>query len=1074
MDNKELVRAKRKNFLNFIKDNLCGTNHSENLSQKPSDRYCTGFLFPMPNDNFDDISIDDLGFFDDVETELDIDEDKSDIKISRKRHYLPPSSAGFSFYIVGDNIEFRIFASAAKYKLLNKDEKQKNDRKEEWEKSYFDEEDILINLQNSNSELLIFENRAKIIITKRKHKDGYIVTLTIANIQKLENNTDINKFLQNQNELMLFEVNFRCIILLGEIKKYPNANFELLTQEERENEIKYKDIDILAVGHGVSVNWEHKNKNIEIFVDFIPSYEVPNISTQTDDNEVLQFNFLKDMSNFNEIANKLEIFINNYEIWIKNQEKMANQEEDREIAQIMVQRQQIAKQRMQSSLEFLKNDEYAKISFCLMNEAMLNQWIQKNKDVEINSLKWRAFQLGFILLSLKSVVVEDDDFRDTLDLIWFPTGGGKTEAYLGVMLFLFVYRRLKYQNSYYGTTAIMRYTLKLLTAQQFLRANKAILSLELLRLKLKDTINLGDEPFSSGLWIGESSTPNTYNGAYEEFEAENSNDFSRFILTSCPWCESEFNKDNYIITKNSFAFKCTNEKCEFHNKFLPISVIDEDLYKSPPTLLLSTVDKFARFVNVTKEDNLGAFFGFNRNSRPPELIIQDELHLISGALGSIVGLYEAGFDTALKSLGMNAKYIASTATIKNAKEQVKTLFARESEVFPPSGLREDNSYFSKKIPLNEKAGRLYVGYLAPLLEKSKSLLPLASIMLLASKCFFADDEANFDNWYSQIIYHSSLKGVSNNSTLYDSEILYEYRKLLFNYIKNKIEDASKNFTKDKKISTIDDLYKIKDSEIKCIVDRYAKIDFSKEEITSNKGDKNNKETFNRLQKDCFDKDVIDVVLATNMISVGLDVSRLALMVINGQPLTTAEYIQASSRVGRGKIPGIVFVNFYKTQARNISHYENFVAYHSSFYKFVEPTSITPFTKQARDRALHAALIFAIRYSKVDFLENPKMVNFDKEKKTIDILKNRIQKALSEDDDYKTIERDIDNKILEWENFCQKDDVNFCYSSPNDNSSKKLTKNFGEQHGLWETLTSMRNVEESVYIKATNSNQKGNL
>lgn len=334
---------------------------------------------------------------------------------------------------------------------------------------------------------------------------------------------------------------------------------------------------------------------------------------------------------------------------------------------------------------------------------------------------------------LESVTNEDSDFRDTLDLIWFPTGGGKTEAYLGLMAFLFIYRRLKYPASSGGTISIMRYTLRLLTSQQFLRASKVICALELIRRE--DVTRLGNEPFSIGLWVGGASSPNTFKKAKEYVDEKQ---YSKLVLTNCPWCGSHFSHNNYVSKEDNFHFTCINKICDFgkiSNNILPCNVVDEALYKAPPSLLIATVDKFAR---LAWEDRAGSFFGLNGN-RPPELIIQDELHLISSALGSIVGLYEVAIDTTLISRGMRAKYIASTATIKNAARQVETLFAKEMSIFPPSGLRYDDSYFAKTVPLEKKAGRMYVGYLAPLLDRQHCLEPLAGALLATPTKLFKDD-----------------------------------------------------------------------------------------------------------------------------------------------------------------------------------------------------------------------------------------------------------------------------------------------------------------------------------------------
>lgn len=727
---------------------------------------------------------------------------------------------------------------------------------------------------------------------------------------------------------------------------------------------------------------------------------------------------------------------------------------------------------MQEGIELLKYDKYARIAFATANESMLKQWISgdENKGIikDKSTYKWRPFQLAFILMTLESATNEDSNFRDTLDLIWFPTGGGKTEAYLGLMAFLFIYRRLKYPASSGGTVSIMRYTLRLLTSQQFLRASKVVCALELIRQK---EINLlGSEPFSIGLWVGSASSPNSF---YQVKKILEEKQFSKLVLNSCPWCNNDFTEENYKSSEDDFYFTCKNRDCDFgkvDNNRIPCNVVDEALYKQPPSLLIATVDKFAR---LAWEERAGSFFGTNRN-RPPELIIQDELHLISSALGSIVGLYEVAIDTVLVSRGMRAKYIASTATIKNAAKQVKTLFAREMAIFPPPGLRYDDSYFAKTVPLEQKAGRLYVGYLAPLLDRQHCLEPLAGVLLSNPVKLFKDDEQFMDKWWTQIVYHGSLKGVGNSRTLYQSGVSSYLDKFTLEHMKNDIEKDFPSFLKDKNLKNISDFNEIENTDVKRIVDKYLPvrtINTGVKTLTSNQTAEENAQIFDALGKDKDDNESIDVALATNMISVGLDVSRLALMIINGQPLTTAEYIQSSSRVGRGETPGIVFVNYYKTQARSLSHYENFRSYHDSFYRFVEPSSLTPFTFQARSRALHAALVIAIRHSNIGMLQNDMAGNFDKDndsiKKVVKEMKIRCKLAIGNNKEMirKTHEH-IDSLVLKWDNevkYCAKNKIKLVYNS-NDRNFNNVICNFETENGLWQTLQSMRNVESSALLK----------
>ena len=1063
-------QGKREKLVAWVKSQLTGFKLEDDtlVGEKPLDRFFTGFLFPI-------IEVDE-GLVSDDESSAS-NEDGGVEPVKKDKRYIPPSSAGFSFYITGENIELRVLHKAAYFShKSDRDEYNQKFVQQRWLKNQLPEDEITF-YPHGEKKYLVLGGKANIEALWRKYNNGYIVTISISNAQKISPDDDSKKFNIKQNEYSLFEVEFKCIVEKGNVDVYPSKNRALLTEEENEIELRYKDLHIYAIGHGTAADWAtNKQGKMEIWSDFMPMVEVPQVTADTGEkgSKVLEFDFLSECEVNNEVIVKLKRFTDDYALWIEKQRSQISTEEDEDkvTAENIVKRMMDAKKRMMKGIFLLEQDALARTSFSIANKAMLLQMIaadkSQGKDKSKKQYRWRPFQIAFVLMVLESATNEDSNFRDTLDLIWFPTGGGKTEAYLGLMAFLFIYRRLKYPASYGGTVSIMRYTLRLLTSQQFIRACKVISSLELIRRK--NTKILGDEPITVGLWVGAASSPNTFSQAKARTIAKQ---YNKLILCACPWCDTPFVQENYVAKEDSFHFTCTNNECDFgrnKNNVLPYNVVDEALYEKPPSLLIATVDKFAR---LAWEARAGSFFGVNGN-RPPELIIQDELHLISSALGSIVGLYEVAIDTVLIARGMRAKYIASTATIKNAAKQVQILFAREMSVFPPSGLRYDDSYFAKTVPLDQKPGRLYIGYLAPLLSRQNCLEPLAATLLSAPIKLFKDEEEFLDAWWTQVVYHGSLKGVGNSRTLYQSGIKSYLNKFTIENLKNDIESIRPGLTKDKEFKTIDDFHKIQDPEIKSIVEKYLPVrNLNVKTLSSNQSAEDNAQIFDDLTKEKHENDSIDVSLATNMISVGLDVSRLALMVINGQPLTTAEYIQASSRVGRGEIPGIVFINYYKTQARSLSHYENFRSYHDSFYRFVEPSSLTPFTYQARSRALHAALVISMRFSNIGLLDNDKADCFDPEnenvKKVVREMKRRVSLAMTDQEKINQTQTHIDDLVTSWHSAVQYSDKHkrsFVYYS-NDKSSDNLIRDFDDKHGLWPTLQSMRNVENTALIKLLN-------
>ncbi|WP_257266524.1 helicase-related protein, partial [Endozoicomonas sp. ONNA2] len=1081
----------------------------------PLDRYFTGILFPLSQ--YEDIE----------ENTSDSDDTHAAQPIRTGKRYQPPCSAGMSFFITGKKIRLRVFYSACSF---SPEDKTNYGHITSWLKSSlmaeggeeitFENPKQLTGVYSEAREVL--KNRGKINVLWRPHGSGYIVTLSLTNTANIGNDLNIlmgsdsdpddleasgeisegalstpleqppnvsantsteplhrkpEKFKVEQCQKALFNVQFKCIIEEGELLPYPAKNRLLLTEEEQELELRYKDNKVYAIGHGVAVDWrKNQQQKMEINSDFMPTVEVPQVTADTSEprSHTLSFAYLSNKDNQSDIIGELESFIEDYSQWIGVQSDIAANEapDDLDTANRILNKIIIARDRMRTGLHVLKSNHEALLAFAIANQAMLKQMTSTEKgEIDFSKYKWRPFQLAFVLMVMESAINENSDFRDIVDLIWFPTGGGKTEAYLGVMAFLFAYRRITAPASANGTMAIMRYTLRLLTAQQFTRACKVISALELIRRE--DTRLLGNTPISIGLWVGAASSPNSYKQAITAHQEQK---FSQFVVNACPWCGDKFTDKNYFVRDNDFKFTCLNNQCEFgsaDNNQLPYQVVDEALYEKPPTLLIATVDKFAR---LAWEERAAIFFGGQQN-KPPELIIQDELHLISGALGSIVGIYELGIDALLTQRGVAPKYIASTATIRNADKQVKTLFARDMAVFPPAGLRYQDSYFARTIPLSEKPGRLYLGYLAFNLPKNKSLAPLAGLLLSAPMALFRYQEEFKDCWWTQLIYHGSLKGVANSRSVYQSSADKFFTLFSSEQLYQELENEAPGIMASKLPAEAEGfLHQVAGHDaLTENVKQYFPLRNAKiETITSQKSAEENAHVFDALTLNYEKNNAIDVALATNMVSVGLDVARLALMVINGQPLTTAEYIQASSRVGRKDVPGIVITNYYKSQARSLSHYENFRSYHDSFYKYVEPSSLTPFTFQVRKRALHAAIILAARHSNIGLLGNDTASDFNLHspavKALIDHIKIRASKAIGDQDVESKVFSHIDQIVTEWQAHVERaksERQSLRYSS-RDRSYQSLLYRFGDDKkpGAWPTLDSMRNVENSALIKHT--------
>ena len=1066
----------RKKLVEWLRSQLVGPAGEGALRMSPLDRYPTGVLHPVEPDvtgidpastGGDEAESNLLDGPDDDEeaTYSNPDSDASTLaRPARRRRYVPPSSVGFSCYVRG-HVCLSVTAAAAVYRGTEERGERGRFRTREYTRTELPETTVTWSGTAVPSETgeALWDGRAGIDIRARPHRDGCILTVTLCNRSELDPDTPAHERTRDRVSRSLFEARLECVIESGELVDYPRVDPSLLTEEEQELELQYREQRIYAVGHGAAANWEVRPGGAaRIWSEFMPDAEVPMMTVNIGgDDAVLRLARLAEAP----MLGALDRFVGGYAGWVAEQERITFElpsTAEKVAAGRICDRMHVALDRMRACVQTLRSDRLAAESFRLANRAMLDQMHRADRiagrDTGPDDHRWRPFQLAFLLTVMVSAIREDDEFRDVLDLIWFPTGGGKTEAYLGLIAFLIVWRRLKYPGSGAGTAAFMRYTLRLLTRQQFERAARMVCALELIRRR--DPGRLGDAPIDIGIWVGGEISPNRFDQAkalVEEIRSGRTEARYELLLERCSWCGTPFDATHgYRSTDEEFHFHCVDPECEFGTdpRPLPCNVVDEALYEQPPSLLIGTIDKFAR---VAWEERTGAFFGAGTRtrtgSRPPELVIQDELHLITGPLGSVAGLYEAGLDTLLVRRGVRPKYIASTATIRMAREQVRRLYARGLAVFPPPGLSHGDSYFAQTD--RKRPGRLYVGYLAPMLDQQHCMAPLAAALLAGPQAVFdgdSDPDDLLDAWWTLVVYHGSLKGVGNSHNAFVTDVRDFGRRLM-----GELREARRTGSAG-------------ESE-----DASGEVDFPSgrfrnprvAQLTSRRTAQDNAETFERLAHAREQGDCLDAVLATNMVSVGLDVARLALMIVNGQPLTTAEYIQASSRVGRADVPGLVFANYYRHQARSLSHYETFRPYHESFYRFVEPSSVTPFTWQVRSRALHAALVIAIRHVCDELRSNTSAGRFDRDAPEVGAviaeLARRCERAAAEPGQGRDTASHLDRLAGEWYDEarrCGKERRQLNYEArENERNADRLLYTHGEsRRGLWATLHSMRNVE----------------
>lgn len=769
----------------------------------------------------------------------------------------------------------------------------------------------------------------------------------------------------------------------------PDLRGGFMGEPDRDDEVadlQYRDVCEFAVGHGVSAAAEKgpDNSCSAVRTAWIPAAEVEWVAPAVIPDVELSMEALSSVGSAAEADEMLRPLVSHYRTWIEVQRTKypgLDPQRVRTVNDLLIEAGHVAT-RIEKGIELLSEpdvlDAFRIANRTMAKAARQREAVQRQTDpAAVEPPRWRPFQLAFFLMTLRSIADPKHSDRERVDLLFFPTGGGKTEAYLGLAAFTLVLRRLRNRGiRSSGLSVLMRYTLRLLTLDQLSRASALICALELEREK--DKARLGDWPFEIGLWVGSAATPNRmgkrgYTGPGKEYTAyikttrfqQDERKPAPIPIENCPWCGTKFNRNSFRLVPTvdnplDLRVHCANYKCEFTgDRCLPILGVDEPIYRRLPAFLIATVDKFAAlpwtgetgalFGHVERYDENG-FYGpcnpgvggtLEGGPLPPlDLIIQDELHLISGPLGTIAGIYETAIDAlstrVVDGKRVRPKIIASTATVRRADTQIRSLFERaEVTVFPPPGPDRRDSFFAETKPSDETPARMYVGVAAQGRSLKVILLRSALALLGAAQVAYEREGGKrnksnpADPYMSLVGYFNSLRELGGSRRIVEDEV----RTRLGQYGRRKrLEPDDRLFT-DRTIS-----YEV--------VELTSRVPTN--EVAAAK---------RRLALRFHEDEHVDVALATNMISVGLDIIRLGLMVVLGQPKTSAEYIQATSRVGRDpNRPGLIVTLLNVHKPRDRSHYERFEGYHATFYRGVEVTSVTPFSPRALDRALPAALV----------------------------------------------------------------------------------------------------------------------
>ncbi|MEO3875911.1 helicase-related protein [Nonomuraea sp. B12E4] len=944
-----------------------------------------------------------------------------------------PSSLGISLYTDAD--ELTLVCRGARYET-------QRGKVRKWQRVPL--EDFEETFKEGDTERDIWDARAQIRLRWRLFAGKRLVTVALVNAKKAVGDQG------SQWGDMLFQVSLEVRPVGGELLQYPSIRLTSRDLEEQELRLQYRHVVTHAVGHSCAVDEIVEDGQVAgLQTQMMPEAEVPAIRPAGPSGlSVLKLAYLSDPSLPKpRLRTEIMDFIGGYREWCQAQRKVDVPSGAQKAAERILDRLDTAVRRMElgANALFADSSGHALRAFQLANRAMALQMRHSAPDLggrrrprytavpldpePLPDAAWHPFQLGFFLLSICGLIDESHPDREVVDLIWFPTGGGKTEAYLFLAAFEMILRRLRHGDDGGGTAVLSRYTLSLLTTQQFQRAATTICALEYLRLTEGTMIPGG--PFGIGLWVGSGTTPNTYAEAHRVFQEQRAAARPKdvFILDRCPWCGTQLmptakspHIDDYGVrtTETSFRFLCPREECHFHEWLLPVAVVDEHLYAAPPTFVLGTVDKFAR---LAWEPDAGALFG--GDYLPPSLVIQDELHLLTGPLGTTMGLYEAAVLELCSWNGRGPKVVASTATIRRASEQIRGLYGRDVQLFPSAGLDARFSYFAE--PDHTVPGRKYVGVMAQGHTAGRATTVTAAAMLHAP--MELSDEHRDDYW-TLVAYHHSMRELGRTRTAAGDEIPAHLRGL-----------GSPGRRRE-------------------LAERQV------EELSSNLDRSEQPKLLDRLELGLEDPESVSMVVCTNMLSVGVDVKRLALMLMLGQPKANAEYIQASSRVGRHGVPGLVVTFLNATRSRDRSHYETFGTFHQALYQHVEPTSVTPWSIPSRRRALHAALVILVRHglglSRDD--QAGDVINHADE--LAEAASRLVRWAAAVDSSAADeVRADLDELRRKWLDAAKqvRQTGKRLYYKPAGKAQKSLLKHFDRPGGMWEAQHSMRSVDRECQI-----------
>lgn len=1118
-------RELRAELVELVERDLLGPAGGEDevlpRGEQPRDRYLVGLLAPR-------------GHRAEVELEEslatgDESEEDGDAEPEVAQESLFPSSLGLSFRVDGGCSSLRVDASWGRYERV---EAEDGERGRVWQRIPC----------GGSLELALSPGNHIVGAPDPEMPDVRVEAV----VRQFDGQWSVTLFLRNGQEepdetpdrAWLFQARLTAEAADGSAVFVARSDgLQLHDREDQRLAVGYRHRVEHAVGHNVAVHVvtapDDPTRAVRVETTSLPGFEVAQMRPPAEGDEPLLSALELDMQRLGaaadgELVALLEPLASGYGTWLSRQAARLDAGSDGLAPHAAAGRELLAdalraQERIADGIALLRENAVARDAFRFANRAMAMQrahtlWSEHRRRGGTDPLSafeapenrsWYPFQLAFILLNLPSLTDpahpdRSDPTQALCDLLWYPTGGGKTEAYLGLSAYVLALRRLQGplggRRADAGVAVLMRYTLRVLTLQQFQRAASLVCACEVLRRE--DVERWGEEPFRIGLWVGQATTPNRIDQAAEALKNLHGDSWRKTgsgrpdQLSACPWCGERIDPGAHMKVETFEQGRarvltycgdklgdCAFSQRQAPGEGIPVLTVDEEIFRRLPALVIATVDKFAQLPwNGATETLFGVVdgrcerHGFRTPTlddtdshpakgshppaktvergtllRPPDLIIQDELHLISGPLGTMVGIYETAVDRLasweLDGKTVRPKVIASTATVRRAGEQVHRLFLRRVAVFPPPGLDVTDNFFARERSLEEEPGRLYLGVCAPGRRLKAVLIRVYVAYLAAAQALYERYDAHVDPWMTLVGYFNAMQELAGMRRLCEDDIRTRLGKtdLRGLAVRRMGPESIQELTS-----------RLAGTEIP------AKLDAM--ERTFNRADE---EKRRRRDKSAGPRP-IDVLLATNMISVGVDVRRLGLMVVAGQPKTTAEYIQATSRVGRAT-PGIVCTVYNWARPRDLSHYERFEHYHGSFYKFVEPLSVTPFALRARDRALSALIVSLIRDSGLEMNPNPTAQQLDRTSDlvlaAVAAIRHRAGEVETDAELARLVEDELDIRLDNWlarSRRALETGARLGYREAKDsNTIGLLRRPSTEPWDLFTALNSLRDVEPTV-------------